>query len=169
PEGRRIAFISRRRGWSQVFLVDAPVPRRGRPPRDPRPPDPRPLTGSGFDVEDFTWGADGRSIATQSFRAPDFAVGEIPLVDVAGGDQSRIAGGGTEWASGPRPMPDGGFLYATDADGWFQVVRLAAGGRTRIVLTTGKGDHGAPSGDYGYAALPSPDGSRFVHPDVHDA
>ena len=39
PDGHRLAFLSRRRGWSQVWLIDAPVPRRGRPQRDPRPPD----------------------------------------------------------------------------------------------------------------------------------
>ncbi len=31
-DGRNIAFVSRRRGWSQVWLVEAPLPRRGRPP-----------------------------------------------------------------------------------------------------------------------------------------
>ena len=66
-------------------------------------------------------------------------------------------------------MPGGGFLYLSDADGWFQVVRLSADGRDRTVLTTGRREHGEPSGGYGYAALPSPDGSRFVHADIHDA
>ena len=169
PDGGRLAFVSRRRGWSQVFLVDAPIPRRGRPARDPKPPEPRPMTATGFDVEDVVWSADGASIATQSFRAPDFATSEIHLVDVASGDERRVAGGGKEWASGPRPMPGGGFLYLSDSDGWFQVVRLAADGRTKTVLTSGRREHGEPSGGYGYAPLPSPDGSRFVHVDIHDA
>ena len=169
PDGRQIAFVSRRRGWSQVHVVEAPIPRRGRPARDPKPPEPRAITATGFDVEDLVWSADGSVIATQSFRAPDFAVSEIHLVDVASGDERRVAGGGKEWACGPRPMPDGGFLYLTDADGWFQVVRLAADGRGRTVLTNGKREHGEPGGGYGYAALPTPDGARFVHGDVHDA
>src|SRR6478752_5978719 len=169
PDGRQIAFVSRRRGWSQVHVVEAPIPRRGRPARDPKPPEPRAITATGFDVEDLVWSADGGSIATQSFRAPDFAVPEIHLVDVASGDERPVAGGGKEWACGPRPMPDGGFLYLTDADGWFQVVRLAADGRSRTVLTNGKREHGEPGGGYGYAALPTPDGARFVHGEVHDA
>jgi dipeptidyl aminopeptidase/acylaminoacyl peptidase len=169
PDGRQIAFVSRRRGWSQVHVVEAPIPRRGRPARDPKPPEPRAITATGFDVEDLVWSADGSRIATQSFRAPDFAVSEIHLVDVASGDERRVAGGGKEWACGPRPMPDGGFLYLTDADGWFQVVRLAADGRSRTVLTNGKREHGEPGGGYGYAALPTPDGARFVHGEVHDA
>ena len=169
PDGRQIAFVSRRRGWSQVFIVDAPVPRRGRPARDPKPPEARAITATGFDVEDLAWSADGRSIATQSFRAPDFALSELHVVELAAGQERRVAGGGNEWAAGPRPLPGGGFLYLSDADGWFQVVRLGADGRTKTVLTSGKRDHGEPSGGYGYAALPAPDGARFVHSAVHDA
>ncbi len=169
PDGLRIAFCSRRRGWSQVNVVDAPVPRRGRPSRDPRPPESRILTAVGFDVEDFEWSADGTTIAIATFRAPDFARGELHLVDVASGEERRVAGGGKEWAAGPRAVPGGGFLYVSDVDGWFQVVRLSADGRAKAVLTTGRREHGEPSGGYGYAALPTPDGERFVHGDIHDA
>src|SRR5262249_5316427 len=129
PDGRQLAFLSRRRGWAQVFVVDAPIPRRGRPARDPRPPEPRPITATGFDVEELAWAADGRTIAIQAFRPPDFAVTEIHLVDVASGDERRAAGGGKESAAGATPMPGGGFLYLSDASGWFQVVRLAADGK----------------------------------------
>jgi dipeptidyl aminopeptidase/acylaminoacyl peptidase len=168
PDGRRLAFISRRRGWSQVWVVDAPVPRRGRPARDPRPPEPRQLSATGIDVEDLSWSADGRSIAVSAQRGPDHAVGEIHVIDVETADERRIAGGGDEWASGPRPMPDGGWLYSSDSSGWFETIRLSADERERRVLTTGEREHGDPSGGPGYAALPSPDGSRFVHIDVHD-
>jgi dipeptidyl aminopeptidase/acylaminoacyl peptidase len=168
PDGRRLAFISRRRGWSQVWIVDAPVPRRGRPARDPRPPEPRPLSATAIDVEDLAWSPDGRTIAVMAIRAPDHSVGEIHLIDVASGEERRVAGGGNEGASGPRPTPDGGWLYASDADGWFQTVHLSVDGRERRVLTSGKREHGEPTGSPGYVALPSPDGSRFVHIDVHD-
>ncbi|HSL32490.1 MAG TPA: hypothetical protein VK871_02510, partial [Candidatus Limnocylindrales bacterium] len=168
PDGRRLSFISRRRGWSQVWIVDAPVPRRGRPARDPKPPEPRALTAVGVDVEDHCWLADGRSLAVAAARAPDYATGEIHLVDVETGEERWVAGSPTEWACGPRPMPDGGLLYAGDADGWFQVVALSQDGRERRVLTAGERDHGEPSGGQGYAALASPDGSRFVHHEVHD-
>ena len=40
PDGHRLAFLSRRRGWSQVWVIDAPVPRRGRPANEPKPPRP---------------------------------------------------------------------------------------------------------------------------------
>jgi dipeptidyl aminopeptidase/acylaminoacyl peptidase len=168
PDGRRLAFISRRRGWSQVWVVDAPVPRRGRPARDPRPPEPRLLSASGVDVEDLSWSADGGSIAVTAMRGPDHAVGEIHVIDVESEDERHVAGGGDEWVSGPRPMPNGGWLYASDASGWFQIVNLSADGRQRRVLTTGEHEHGEPQGAPGYAALPSPDGSQFLHIDVHD-
>jgi dipeptidyl aminopeptidase/acylaminoacyl peptidase len=168
PDGLRLAFISRRRGWSQVWVVDAPVPRRGRPARDPRPPEPRQVSASGIDVEDLNWSTDGRTIAVSTQRGPDHATGEIHLVDVETGQERRVAGGVDEWASGARAMPDGGWLYAADGSGWFQTVRLAADGRERRVLTTGEREHGEPTGGVGYAALPSPDGSRFAHIEVHD-
>jgi dipeptidyl aminopeptidase/acylaminoacyl peptidase len=168
PDGLRLALISRRRGWSQVWVVDAPVPRRGRPARDPRPPEPRQVSAIGIDVEDLNWSADGRTIAVSTQRGPDHATGEIHVVDVETGDERLLAGGGDEWASGPRAMPDGGWLYASDGSGWFQTVRLSADGRERRVLTTGEREHGEPTGGVGYAALPSPDGSRFAHIEVHD-
>jgi dipeptidyl aminopeptidase/acylaminoacyl peptidase len=168
PDGRQLAFISRRRGWSQVWVVDAPVPRRGRPARDPKPPQPRPLTATGVDVEDYAWLSDGRAIAIAALRGPRYATSEIHLVDLETGEERHVAGSDDEWAAGPRPTADGGLLYASDVDGWFQVVHLAADGRERRVLTSGEREHGEPSGSTGYAALPSPDGHRFVHIDVHD-
>ena len=169
PDGRRIAFVSRRRGWSQAWLVDAPIPRRGRPAKDPRPPEPNPLTATGIDVEDLEWSADGEDLAVVTFRSPDHRVAEIHLVEVATDKERRIAGGGREWAAGPRAVAGGGFLYVSDADGWFQVMRLAADGRARTVLTSGSREHGEPAGAYGFAPLPSRDGSRFAHIDIHDA
>ena len=65
-------------------------------------------------------------------------------------------------------LPDGSLVYVSDADGWFQVVRRSPDGRDRIVLTDGEREHGEPSGGVGYAPLPSPDGSRVVHIEVHD-
>jgi dipeptidyl aminopeptidase/acylaminoacyl peptidase len=168
PDGRRLAFTSRRRGWSQVWVVDAPVPRRGRPARDPKPPEPRALSATGTDIEDLMWSADGRTIAVVAIRGPDHATMEIHLIDVESGEERRVAGGPDEWASGPRPMTGGGWLYASDASGWFQVVQLAADGRERRVLTDGAREHAEPSGGAGYVALPSPDGSRFVHIAVSD-
>ena len=110
PDGRRLAFVSRRRGWSQVWLVDAPVPRRGRPARDPRPPEPRPLSATSIDVDDLAWSADGREIAVMAIRGPDHSVGEIHVIDVEFGRRTACR----RWRRrmGERPSPDAGWRVA---------------------------------------------------------
>ena len=92
---------------------------------------------------------------------------QIAFVDVATGD-TRVVAGERSVDVGGRWARDGSLLYVSDADGWFQVVRLTADGHDRIVLTSGEREHGDPSGGAGSAPLPSPDGSRFVHVEVHD-
>ncbi len=168
PDGRRLAFLSRRRGWSQIWLIDAPVPRRGRPANDPKPARPTALTEPGIDVDAFEWSPDGARVAVMGQRGVEnLETSQISLVDVADGT-ARVVAGERSVDVGARWLPDGSLLYVSDADGWFQVVRLTADGRDRIVLTAGEREHGEPGGGVGYAPLPSPDGSRFVHVEVHD-
>ena len=166
PDGQRLAFVSRRRGWSQVWIIDAPVPRRGRPAAHPLPPEPRQLSGPGIDVEDFAWSPDGRRLALMA-RAQDDLVGSVSILDVTGREEPRRIGRGA-WETGGRWVSDGSLLFVSDASGWFQVVRLLPDGRERTSLTSGGREHGEPSGGFGFAPLPSPDGSRFVHIEVHD-
>ena len=167
-DGHQIAFISRRRGWDQLWLVDAPVPRRGRPATRPRSAEPIPMTAPGVDIDDFVWSPDGRRIAATSQRLPDLLTSQIHLVYVVTAQEELIAGE-SAWETGPRWLPDGsGLLMVSDLDGWFQVVRISADGKKRTVLTTGKHEHGEPGGGWGYAPLPSPDGTRFAYVEVHD-
>ena len=168
PDGLRLAFVSRRRGWSQIWLIDAPVPRRGRPAAEPKPPRPAALTSAGMDVASFAWSPDGSRIAAMPvFNTEVGETSKIELIDVATGAVRTVAGE-TSVDTGARWMPDGSLLYVSDADGWFQVVRLTADGRDRIVLTEGDREHGEPYGDEGNGPLPSPDGSRFLYSEVHD-
>jgi dipeptidyl aminopeptidase/acylaminoacyl peptidase len=168
PDGRRLAFISRRRGWSQVWLIDAPVPRRGRPAADPKPPEPTVLTETGIDVEEFEWAPDGVSIAVMAQRDPEpTESAQIAIVDVATGT-ARVVAGEHSVDVGAQWLADGSLLFVSDADGWFQVVHLTADGRDRVVLTSGERERGEPGGGVGHAPLPSPDGRRFVHIEVHD-
>jgi dipeptidyl aminopeptidase/acylaminoacyl peptidase len=101
-------------------------------------------------------------------QAPDdLTTWQIALVDVATGEAEIVAGSrshdtGAHWAA------DGSLLYVSDEDGWFQVIRRSPDGRDRLVLTAGEREHGEPSGGYGYVPLPSPDGRRVVHIEVHD-
>ena len=92
---------------------------------------------------------------------------EITIVDVATGS-SEIVAGTDSTATGGRWLPDGSLLYVSDESGWFQVVRRSPDGRDRIVLTDGEREHGEPGGGFGHVPLASPDGTRFVHIDVHD-
>ena len=168
PDGHRLGFISRRRGWSQVWLIDAPVPRRGRPAADPKPPEPSPLTESGIDVDAFEWAPDGSRLAVMGHRHPEPSeTSQIALVDVATGATELVAGE-TTMDVGARWLPDGSLLFASDADGWFQVIKRSADGHDRIVLTAGEREHGEPGGGVGHVPLPSADGSRVVYIEIHD-
>jgi dipeptidyl aminopeptidase/acylaminoacyl peptidase len=168
PDGHRIAFLSRRRGWTQLWLIDAPVPRRGRPANEPKPPRATALTEPDIDVDAFEWAPDGARIAVMSQRRPDdLETSQISIVDVAT-RTPRVVAGERSRDVAARWLPDGSLLFVSDADGWFQVVRLTADGHDRIVLTAGEREHGDPAGAVGTVPLPSPDGSRFVHVEVRD-
>ena len=166
PDGRRIAFISRRRGWAQVWRIDAPLPRRGRPPARPRPVEAVPVTGPGDDIESFEWAPDGRAIVFGVQRDPDLERHQLVSIDVETGRETPIAGA-RSWDDAPRFAPDGSLLYVSDADGWFQVMRRQADGVT-AALTAGEREHGEPNRSFGMGPVPSPDGSRFVHVEIHD-
>jgi dipeptidyl aminopeptidase/acylaminoacyl peptidase len=167
-DGHQIGFISRRRGWDQVWIVDAPVPRRGRPSARPRSAEPCPLTETGVDIDDYVWSPDGRSMAVTSQRQPDLLTYQIHIVDVATGRQRQVAGE-SAWETGPRWLPDGsGLLAISDEDGWFQVLRISADGVERTVLTSGPRERGEPGGGWGYVPLPSPDGKKYAHVEIHD-
>ena len=168
PDGHRISFLSRRRGWTQLWLIDAPVPRRGRPANEPKPPRATALTEPDIDVDAFEWAPDGARIAVMSQRRPDdLETSQISIVDVAT-RTPRVVAGERSRDVAARWLPDGSLLFVSDADGWFQVVRLTADGHDRIVLTAGEREHGDPAGAVGTVPLPSPDGSRFVHVEVRD-
>jgi len=167
PDGHRLAFISRRRGWSQIWLIDAPVPRRGRPATNPKPAEPTALTAPGLDVDEYCWSPDGTRIALAAEREDHDWWSALSVVDVGSGAEHRIPPGDA-WECGPSWAPDGSLLFLSDADGWFQVVRLDPSLRGRTVLTGPGCEHGEASGSFGFVPLASSDGSRFVHPEIHD-
>ena len=168
PDGRQIAFISRRRGWSQVWFQAAPLPHRGRPSSRPAAVEPRAITSAGMDVEDLAWSPDGARIALTAQRHPDLLTNQVTVLELASGEERVVAGDG-HWATAARWLPDGsGLLLLADADGWFQVARVAADGTSRTSLTGGAVEHGAPGAGFGIAPIPSPDGTRFVHATVRD-
>jgi len=163
PDGRQIAFISSRRGWSQVWVQAAPLPRRGRPAARPVAPEPRAITPAGVTIDDFAWSPDGTRMALTAQRHPDLLTNQVSILELASGEERAVAGDG-HWATGARWLPDGsGLLLLSDADGWFQVVRVSSDGTDRSALTAGAVEHGGPGGGFGIAPIPSPDGMRFAH------
>ncbi len=167
PDGQQLSFLSRRRGWSQIWLIDAPVPRRGRPATNPKPVEPTQLTPVGLDVDEWCWSPDGKRIALAAQREDHGWWSAVSIVDVDGGTEQRIPAGDA-WECSPAWTPDGALLFVSDADGWFQVVRFDPTSRQRTVLTSGAREHGESSGAFGFAVISSTDGRRFVHPDIHD-
>ena len=168
PDGGRIAFLSRRRGWAQVWVVDAPIPRRGRPAAVPRPERPRAVTPAGLDVDEYAWSPDGTRLAIAAERGEAVRhASRISVVTIADGTERHV-GDGADWECGVRWLPDGGLLFISDADGWFQLVRTDADLVRRTVVTSGAIEHGEPGALFGLDAQPSPDGSRVAHPAIHD-
>ena len=167
PDGRRLAFLSRRRGWGQVWVVDAPVPRRGRPPRTPRAVEPVAVTPIGVDIEHFDWSPDGSRLAVDAQRGPDLTTAQVHVVEVATGVETQVAGAGA-WEVGTSWVDDASLLILSDADGWFQVVRVKADGSGREVLTSGACEHGEPTGSPGWLPLPSPDRRWFSYAEIVD-
>jgi len=126
------------------------------------------VTAVGLDVESYAWSPDGSHLAVMAQQQPhDLETSQIALVEVATGAQ-RIVAGEHSFDTGAHWLPDGSLVFVSDADGWFQVIRRSADGRDRLVLTDGQREHGEPTGGYGYAPLPSPDGTRVAHIEVHD-
>ena len=160
PDGRRIAFLSRRRGWSQAWLIDAPIPHRGRPASHPRPAEPVALTPTGRRCRRAELGAGrqadcpddrsrGRPAGARRSRSSTSPAGPRPRSTAAGPGNAARAGSPTA-ACSCCPMPTAGSRSAGS------VADLAR----RTVVTSGAREHGDPSGGYGIAPLPSPDG-RF--------
>ena len=118
------------------------------------------LTQPGFDVDALAWSPDGARIAVTGAagaRRPRRPA-QIAIVDVATGASEVVAGA--------RSHDTGAQLAARRIARLRQSTRTAGSrssaappdGRDRIVLTDGEREHGEPSGGYGYAPLPSPDG-----------
>ncbi|HMK07594.1 MAG TPA: S9 family peptidase [Anaerolineales bacterium] len=94
PDGTKLAFLSDRSGWHELYLIDAAGGEA------------TPLTKLGADVTEFDWSPDGRRIVLVVNRDGN---ARLQLIDPAGNDLGvlRDAGG---WHSRPQWGPSGDWL-----------------------------------------------------------
>lgn len=93
PDGTRIACASEAPGWFEVFVVDAIGGEVEQ------------LTSASADFAELAYSADGGRIIGTRTRA---GVADLVAIDIATGDVSVVAPGGT-WSS-PRPLADGSIV-----------------------------------------------------------
>ena len=119
PDGRRIAFVSERPGWYEIFVVDATGGARDVQ-----------LTHDDADFGSLEWSADGTLIAATRNRR---GVIDLVTVDAKSGEVFVRATGGT-WGP-PHWLPDSSLLATyEDATTPPQVRVVTAGGEVHVAL-----------------------------------
>ena len=150
PDGSQIAFYSRRRGWSQLWLL----PAIGGAPRR--------LTAAPEDNDDLQWSPDGTQIAYSSIRGVDLNNRDIYCVAVDSGEEQRLTHVPGCFDGAPAWSPDASRIaFLSDEDGWIHVYVMAADGSNRRQLTVGPFEDGWPTLGRGHV-LWSPDGESIA-------
>lgn len=150
PDGSQVAFYSRRRGWSQIWLIAA------------EGGEPRRLTSLPADNDDLAWSPDGARIAYSSIRGPDLLNRDIFTVDVASGAEQQLTDAPGCFDGAPSWSPDGSQIaFLSDQDGWVHVYLMGADGQGRQQLTGGRCEDGWPNLNRGHL-LWSPDGRSLA-------
>lgn len=109
PDGSRIAFLSRRRGWTHIWTIAA---------GDARPTQ---ITRGEFDVANPVWSQDGKWLAYDSWRADDIQTRAVYLISSNGGDEQLVSANGS-WSGTATFSPDGRTLaFLSDQTGWFHI------------------------------------------------
>lgn len=93
-DGSKLAFISNRTGWRELYLLDTSSGETV------------PLTAGRADVQTFSWGPDGQLIA---YVADHDGAGDLQLIAIDA-REPRILRSGAGWHSFPQWAPDGKWL-----------------------------------------------------------
>jgi Tol biopolymer transport system component len=131
PDGRRIAFVSRRSGVEQIYTANA----------DGSSPAPMPFP-AGAVAGTLSWSPDSRSLV---FSASIQGVSEIYVAPINGGDLRRLA---VTPAAEPSWSRDGQQIYFTsNRGGANQIWRMPAEGGKPVQITSMGGAHPKESAD----------------------
>jgi Tol biopolymer transport system component len=121
PDGKRIAFTSKRDGNWEIYVVDR---------------DGRNLSRLTFDPADDTnpaWSPDGTRIAFESTRT---GYADIYVMPVDGGQATNLTNQRFASDHGPTWSPDGGRIaFFSDRDGEWDIYVMAADGSNVVKLT----------------------------------
>ncbi len=132
PDGSRIAFVSRRRGWNHLWTIG------------PSGEELRQLTRGAFDATDPVWSPDARWLAFCAVCEDDLMTRAVYLTPATGGEARSITPTGC-WSGAPSFSPDGKTLaYLSDQDGWFHVYLYDLASGSARSLTHGECEDGGP-------------------------
>jgi len=132
PDGRRIAFASRRAGAMSIWLSNADGSR------------PVQLTTAKDDSGTPRWSPDGRRLV---FDSPEAGNWHLYVVDVDGGTPRRLTHEPSEDATGTWSR-DGRFIYFhSDRSGRAEIWKIPAEGGTAVQVTRGGGFYAVESED----------------------
>ncbi len=109
PDGRRLALISRRRGWNQPGSSMRPCPAAAGRRRARCAPSRGRSRRSASTSRTSGGRPDGSRIAFVAQRDADLSTMQVTVVEVATGEERIVAGNGA-WETSPRWLPDGSGL-----------------------------------------------------------